>query len=310
MRARLHAGFRRFKSIPLLFFLFFIPWQASGWGPLGHWATGLIADSNLSPNARALVEKLLGGQSLAEVANWADSIRSGEDYSGSIWYHFEKIPDGVNYLDNLRALPPWQQQKGGLVAAILVANATLRDPAASPGEQADALKFLTHLVGDIHQPLHTGRPPDKGGLTIQATWFGKPMTLHRIWDSGLLTTGHADIAPPRMPLEQAGAAYAEELVRRFSGQPANAEMDVEAWLDESLALRPAAYETTYETDPEAYQARHLEEIDRQLYLAGVRLARMLNDIAAHEPVPARETELWNQIESVLGDPRRVIHLHR
>jgi len=119
MRAWLQAGFRRFKSIPLLFCLFFLPLQASGWGPLGHWAIGTIADSNLSPDARALVEKLLGGQSLADVANWADSIRSGGNYSGSIWYHFEKIPDGVNYLDNLRALPPWQQRKGGLVAAIL-----------------------------------------------------------------------------------------------------------------------------------------------------------------------------------------------
>ena len=256
-----------------------------------------------------MVERLLGGQSLADVANWADAIRGGDDFDGSIWYHFEKIPDGVGYLDNLKALEPWQRQKGGLVAAILLADRTLRDEGAASAEQADTLKFLVHLVGDLHQPLHTGRPPDKGGLDIPATWFGVPMSLHKIWDSGLLATGHPEYSGTTVAGSKAGKAFAEDLIRRFSEQPANDDMDVEGWLNESLALRAAAYDPIYETDQEAYQARHVGEIDRQIYLAGIRLAGMLNAIAAREPIPARETELWRQIEGILGDPRQIIRLH-
>jgi hypothetical protein len=297
------------KSIPILLCLFLIPFQSLGWGTLGHRASGEIAESRLSPDAREWVEQRLGGQSLADVATWADSIRGGGDYAGSIWYHFEKIPDSVSYRDNLRSLEPRQQQKGGLVAAILLADLMLRDPEATPAAQTDALKFLVHLVGDIHQPLHTGRPPDKGGLDIAVAWFGEKMSLHKIWDSGLLATGHPEFAGPGMTMTQAGAAYAGMLKQRFSEQSANDEMDVEGWLDESLALRPAAYDPIYNTDPVEYQAGHIGEIDWQVYLAGIRLAHMLNAIASNDPVPAREAELWSQIEGILGDPRHIIHLH-
>lgn len=293
--------------VPLLCSLFLAPLPAWGWGALGHRAVGEIADARLSPEARGRVDGLLGGAALADVASWADEIRGGCVYAGSIWYHIEKIPDGAGYLDNLRALEPAQRKKGGVVAAILVADALLRDPDADSAAQTDALKFLVHCVGDIHQPLHTGRPPDKGGLDIAATWFGTPMSLHKIWDSGLLETGHPELAG--LTMEASGAAYAESLTNRFSQLPVNDEMDVEGWLDESLALRTAAYDPIYATDQAEYQVRHIGEIDRQIYSAGIRLARMLNAIAAREPIPERETELWRKIEGLLGDPRQIIHLH-
>lgn len=254
-----------------------------------------------------MVDRLLGGQSLADVANWADRVRKEAKDAGTIWYHIEKIPDGVSYLDNLRAMEPQQRQKGGIVTAILVANATLRDPDAASAEQSAALKFLVHCVGDIHQPLHTGRPADKGGLNIAVTWFGKPISLHRVWDSGLMLTGHPEFADPTLTSQATSAAYADYLIHRFSKRRVNDAMDVEGWLDESMALRAAAYDPIYNTDQAKYQARHLQEIDRRIYSAGIRLARLLNDIAAGKPVPAREIKLWNQIEGLLGDPRQIIH---
>lgn len=281
---------------------------AGAWGPLGHRAIAGIAAENLTPAARDFVASRLAGETLADVANWADSVTRDPRYPGSIWYHFEKIPDGVSYLDNLRALPEWQRKKGGAVAAILAANEVLRDPHASRRAQTLALKFLIHLVGDIHQPLHTGRPADKGGVSIKIKWFGTAMSLHRVWDSGLILTGHRDLFPPGMSPRAAGAAYARYLADHFTGQPVAVAMDVEGWLNESLALRPGAYDPEYLTDQAQYQARHLEPIDRQVYAAGVRLARLLNDIAAQEPVPVRETELKNQIEIVTGDLPCYIHL--
>ena len=282
--------------------------RAEAWGPLGHRAIAVIAEKNLTPDAKVFVENRLSDEAMADIASWADSVTRDPRYPGSIWYHFEKMPDGAGYLDNLRALPNWQRKKGGAVAAILAANDILRDPQALLRSQTLALKFLIHLVGDVHQPLHTGRPEDKGGVSLKIEWFGTPMSLHRVWDSGLIASGHPDLFPPGMSQRAAGAAYAQYLVAHFAGQLVTTEMDAEGWLNESLALRPGAYEPEYLTDQAQYQARHLEQIDRRVYEAGLRLARMLNDIAAQKPVPGRETELKNQIEIVTGDLQRYIRL--
>ena len=281
---------------------------AWGWGALGHRTIAVIAATNLTLTARIFVADRLGALSMADVASWADKMTKDPRFPGSIWYHFEKFPDGERYLDNLRSLPDSQRRKGGAVAAILVASDTLRNPRAKHEARTDALKFLIHLVGDIHQPLHTGRPADKGGVNIKMEWFGEPMSLHRVWDSGLILTGHADLLPPDLSLGVASRVYADFLIRKYSRKVFATEMDVEGWLDESLAIRPYAYNLDYLRNPERYQARHLEQIDERIYVAGLRLARLLNDIAANAPVPPREFELWSQIQGVLGDPYQIIWL--
>lgn len=281
---------------------------ALAWGPLGHQTIAVIAETNLTPAAREYVKVRLGKQSLADVASWADSVVRDPQYLGSLWYHFEKIPDGLSYLDNLRAMPDWQWRKGGVVEAILVANATLRDTQAAPAARKNALMFLVHLVGDIHQPLHTGRPADRGGVNIKLDWYGTTVSLHRVWDTGLLLTGHRDLFPNGISTRAASRAYADYLIRAYARKAFTTEMDVEGWLNESLAIRPAAYDPDYVRNPERYQQRHLEQIDGRIYVAGLRLARLLNDIAAGNPVPARETELWTSIDNILGDPRQFIHL--
>ena len=281
---------------------------ALAWGPLGHQTIAVIAETNLTPAAREYVKARLGNQSLADVASWADAVVRDPQYLGSLWYHFEKIPDGMSYLDNLRAMPDWQWRKGGVVEAILVANATLRDAQAVPAARKNALMFLVHLVGDIHQPLHTGRPADRGGVNIKLDWYGTTVSLHRVWDTGLLLTGHRDLFPNGISTRAASRAYADDLIRTYSRKAFTTEMDVEGWLNESLAIRPAAYDPDYVRNPDRYQRGHLEQIDGRIYVAGLRLARLLNDIAAGNPVPAREIELWNSIDNILGDPRQFIHL--
>jgi len=297
-------------KIKKIFFAFlFLPLQCLAWGPIGHCTVGLIAEANLTPQAKNAISKILGGQSLGDVANWADSLKSTGDYRQAIWYHFEKIPDNVKYLDNLNAQSAKQKTKGGVVAAILVANDTLRKTTATAREQTDALKFLVHFVGDIHQPLHTGRPEDNGGVKVDTVWFGMPMSLHKIWDSGMIGSGHGDIFTDSQPLNQVTQVYANYLVQKFSGTSVNTAMDVETWLNESLALRAAAYDKLYESDPVQYQKMHLPEIDLRIYSAGLRLAHMINDIYANSPVPKTEMNLWQDIENILGDLYSVIRLN-
>lgn len=299
------------KRISFILTLALLPWNAFAWGTLGHRAAALVAEAKLSPAARQAVARLLHGDSLADVAAWADSLRSTGRYPQTNWYHFEKIPDGKSFLENLRALPEWQRQKGGVVAAILLASETLRSRSASRGEKGVALKFLVHFVGDIHQPLHSGRPEDKGGVTLATDWFGTPMSLHKIWDSGMILSGHAALFRDGMRIAERARAYADDLRARLDGGRApNLTPDVGVWLDESLRLRGPAYDLTYETDPGQYQATHLPTVDARIHLAGVRLADLLNRIFAGASASPEEKELRRRIEEIVGDIRGVISFRR
>ncbi len=296
-------------KIKILFLcsLLSFPVSSFGWGPVGHRTIGLIAGSQLSPKAQNAVQKLLGKQSLADVANWADKVRGDGTYPQTVWYHFEKMPDQISYLDHLKSLPDWQKKKGGVVEAILVAQETLREAKAPLSEQADALKFLVHFVGDIHQPLHSGRPEDNGGVKIDVTWFGTPMNLHRIWDSGMIQTGHQNLFTTGQNLEAESLAYANELMRQHSSTPVDTGFNVNQWLMESLQIRQAAYAPLYHSDPGQYQNLHLKEVDLRIYSAGVRLADLLNSIFANEPTPQPEINFWKQIESLVGNLNQLIN---
>lgn len=279
-----------------------------GWGPVGHCTIAAIADANLSPAARWKVAQWLEGATLAEVANWADEVRAQPEYAHTGHYHFEDVPDDGNYLSSLRAKSPAQLRQGGLVAGLMVAHLVLRDPRTPAQEQACAVKFLVHLVGDIHQPVHTGRPQDRGGVDIHMPWFGRKSNLHQVWDSGLILAGHPNLLRRDMPADKAGAAYAQYLMKKYAREPPVLTMNVNEWLEESLALRTAVYDGVLRTDPAGYVAMTVESLDRRIYVAGVRLARMVNDIAERRGAPPGEGQLWAQMKEIMGDPRDIIRL--
>lgn len=282
--------------------------EALGWGPVGHRAVATIAATNLTPLAKGMVTRLLGGESLGDVANWADAVRSTPAYAHTAGYHYEQMIDGESYIESLWRRTPRQLQSGGLVAALMVAHLTLRDPRVPDREKAVALKFLVHLAGDVHQPLHTGRLEDRGGSMIKLDWYGRSYSLHRVWDSELIMAGHRDILRPGMSAREAGEAYARRLIEKYKLEPVNVRMDVRGWMEESVSLRPAAYDELYRTDPAEYLARNIEVVDRQVFVAGFRLARMLNEIAVRRPTPVSEGELWEQMKEAMGDPRQTIRL--
>ncbi len=295
----------------ILIFIFF-PLTSLGLGPIGHRAVGLIAEANLTPQARMAVNQLLsnqvrGQQTLAGVANWADMVRGeGKVYQQANWYHFEKMEEGMNYINHLKIMPQEQRLKGGTVTAILAAFDVLRSPTTPVQERADSLKFLVHFMGDIHQPLHSGRNEDMGGNQIPVNWFGTPTNLHAIWDSGLIVVGHKDILIPTEPVENQSVAYARYLITKFSKVSVDYRMNTEGWLNESIFLRTVAYNQTYATNQPLYLSVTLPYVDFRVYQAGIRLAAALNQIFNNAPVQSVEKEMWKKVTAVLGDFRQYI----
>lgn len=296
------------QKIVVLFSLFFSI-CAFGWGSVGHRASGLIADAHLNQNSRLAISQILDQPSLADVANWADTIKSGNTYLATHWYHFEKIADGFNYLHNLQVMPKEQQALGGIMQAILVCQDILRSKTASKAEKADALKFITHFIGDIHQPLHTGRPEDNGATKIPVTWFGTAMSLHGVWDYGMIETGHKDIIRPGMTLEQASLAYAQYLAQgALRARIIYQQSSIETWLNESIRLRGPSYDPIYNTDQARYQSLNLPYLDARVLYSGLRLADTLNQIFAQLPPPSQEIVFRQQIEAIVGAIAKIINI--
>jgi len=141
-------------------------------------------------------------------------------------------------------------------------------------------------------------------------WFGRPSNLHQVWDSRLILAGHRDLLKPKMSVRVSGDAYAQYLMKKFADEPAPLRMNVEEWLEESLALRTAAYDPVMRADSSGYVAMTIESVDRRVYVAGMRLARMINDIAERRGAPEGEGKLWLEMKEIMGDPRDVIRLRR
>ncbi len=156
-----------------------LPASAAAWGQNGHRALAEIAERHLDPAARAAIGELLDGRGLSEISTWADDIRSYPEWHCADPFHYVTVAPGAPYPD--QGVP-----EGDAVQAIVYYADVLSEGGAGVEARRRALKWLVHLVGDLHQPLHSGRGCDEGGNWIQVEWFGEATNLHSVWDSKLI----------------------------------------------------------------------------------------------------------------------------
>lgn len=246
---------------------------AQAWGPLGHSVVADLAQRHLSPGAEAEVERLLAPdhtRSLGDIASWPDQIQDNPALAG-LW----KQTRGLHYIDFVHGdcnyVPPRDCRNGVCVVAGLQHYVdVLGDRSQSDAARLEALKFVVHFVGDIHQPLHAGSRDDKGGNTYQVQFEGKGTNLHRVWDSGMLKTrgldaqayaqtldahGPVPMPLPTAPLDNPYAQWAEESCR--------------------ITAEPGFYPLNHKID-QAYVSAELPVADERLREAGRRLAEVLN----------------------------------
>lgn len=149
------------------------------WGELGHRTIARTAELQLSGDARRAARRLLGGQSLAEVSTWADQIREQRPATGP--WHYVNIP-----IWESRYRPDFCPKAGCVIGTLETQQKILADRSASRADRAEALRWVVHLVGDLHAPLHAGDRGDRGGNDVRVELDGRQTNLHAAWDSGLL----------------------------------------------------------------------------------------------------------------------------
>lgn len=233
------------------------------WGPTGHRVVARIAEGRVSPETAKAIAAILDGETLVEASTWADDIRSDPAWSHAGPWHYINVPDGQTYLASQK------HPDGDAYSKLVEFVAVLRSPSASRSEKAVALRWVVHLVADLHQPLHVGRVEDRGGNRIEALWFGAPSNLHRIWDSALLDAA-------KRPFDQLATRIDAQVDVEIEPGPVSKPLE---WIAESMRHRAAAYAVPEPTagGTHRYIQQNLPLVERRLKQAGIRLAMTLDE---------------------------------
>jgi hypothetical protein len=268
--------------------------QVYAWAQEGHSVVVEIAQRRLSPQAANAVEELLGkGHSLASIASWADGVP--DQRPNTYDWHFVNIPIGEADYRPARDCVN-DPAKGDCIVAEL--DRLKNDLRCASGEaKVEALKFTVHFVGDIHQPLHTVREK-RGGNDIEVDIFmhgltclgtckppRTPTNFHAAWDQGLITKAVWDWGAYVDRLENSWLKSAEaNLAGIDGGMPAD-------WAVESHKSAQVVWKLLPDNRvlDDKYFRKALPILDRQLGVAGLRLARFLNEAysSQHCPVVGR-----------------------
>ncbi len=266
--------------------LFLIPYRLLAWGGVGHRTVAYIAQDYLSPRAKSAVREILGpGENLVSVCTWADTIAHVR-LETAPWHYIQvNVREDQNRYDLSEAC----RNHDCVVDQIKKDIGILEEAFVSKKEKREALKFLVHFVGDVHQPLHCAEDKDRGGNEKWFRYFPKEgsqrytwVNLHSFWDN--LLESKAKENPRRL---------ASQLEKEISTEDAKnwSRGNATDWAYESFSIaRNSIYSELPEGPlleknhwglslPQDYYSGAMRKIvDQQLEKAGVRLAYLINNV--------------------------------
>ena len=234
------------------------------WGPTGHRVVGEVAYQNLDKSTKRKIEKLLNYKSLATVSTFGDEIKSDKRYNKFYVWHFVNFEFGKKYHECEK------NKEGDLIQGIDSCISIIKSEKSNKKDKIFYLKMLVHFIGDLHQPLHTGRGEDKGGNDIKVKWFNSPSNLHRIWDDDMIE--HYDMSYTELTNDLDFLSKLEKMKIQ--------QGTILDWVYESQTIAQNVYNSAKPEDNLGYkyQYENFAIVKSQLQKAGLRLAKILNDI--------------------------------
>jgi hypothetical protein len=260
---------RSIAGVMIAVFLLYVPLSSYSWGVLGHRIVGQIAETHLTKKTKKAVAGILGNESLAMSSNWGDFIKSDSTYDYLDTWHYVNLVSGLtkqsveDYLERDTMINIYTKSNW------LIAELKKRElPKAT---QQLYLRLLVHFIGDMHQPMHTGRPGDRGGNSIRVLWFRDSKNLHQVWDEALINFQQLSYT------EYANAINFVTPSQRKQIQQSR----MSDWIYESYQYAELIYadikvpeqKLSYE-----YNFKYKAIVDEQLLKGGIRLAGILNEI--------------------------------
>ncbi|WP_183575932.1 S1/P1 nuclease [Mucilaginibacter sp. X5P1] len=257
-----------FKKLILGVAILYAPVQAMAWGTTGHRICGQIAESYLTPKARAAVHAILGHESIAIASNWADFIKSDPSYSYLSSWHYIDLNKAYTYPELVDFLNQDTNVDAYTKLNFLIGELKKKD--ISKPNRLLYLHMLIHIVEDVHQPMHVAHADDKGGNDFKVTWFNASTNLHSVWDSQLIDFQQLSYTEYATAINHTTPAEVTE----WQSAP------ISKWLFESNQIAEILYTDIKPEDNLSYKYNfsHIDTLNRQLLKAGVRLAGILNQI--------------------------------
>jgi hypothetical protein len=286
-------------AVRVLCLLLLVTQRSWAWGPEGHQAVGLIALNFMTPAARAQVDTLLTGEQLGDqrVTSWADYLRGNKRMrtvfpNNDRWHYLDADLHG-----DAEAFQP-TADGNDVVSQVERWKTTLTEPRRTAAEKRDAVRFLAHFVGDLHQPLHCAhREEDRGGnlvpvqsfhgpyfsITMETATAGHP-NLHRTWDDYLVFEAMAGQDVTNFAHRLATAITPEEAAIWSQGRALDWARESHQYavsnayrFSDGTAIPSTNAAVPLHLDETNYVAGNTIVAGRQLQKAGVRLARIFND---------------------------------
>ncbi|MET4138780.1 S1/P1 nuclease [Pedobacter sp. UYP1] len=246
----------------------YLPLNAAAWGQTGHRIVGQIADYYLTAKARKAVKQVLGNESMAIASNWPDFIKSDTSYNYLTSWHYVNIPGDLDQNGVFNFLET--SKEPNVYNKIPEMIKILKNKQSTAEQQQMAMRLLIHMLGDVHQPMHTARKEDLGGNKVSVMWFGQRSNLHRVWDEDLID---------RQQLSY--TEYATAINHPSKEQFTKWSHDsLKETVYESYVACNKIYDKTKADDKLSYRYNFdfIDLMNEQLLKGGVRLAQIINDI--------------------------------
>jgi hypothetical protein len=246
------------KKIAVVIALFFsLPKHSLAWGKDGHQMTANIAWYFLDENSRQIISKYLHGIKFAQAGTWMDDMRSDSYYNYMrTWHYIDFEKDSV--------YRPTAEKNALTVLNAAVIGLQHPENLKDRDIKTDIL-LIFHLVGDFHQPLHTGYASDKGGNSVDVSFLKGSTNLHHVWDSDIIDEKEIKM---------------EDCIKLYSTLSADEvakikQIKIMQWMRESRALLNDVYDFKDGKIDQAYVDKNAEIIKMQLLKGGLRLASIL-----------------------------------
>jgi len=237
-----------------------------GWGSKGHNIIVGIAEAHLNKHAKKEIRKLLDGRTMVYYSTWLDEIRSNPAFAYTRTWHYANVDEGKTY-ETMSKDP-----NGDVITATLLSIKQLKDKSLPDSVRSMYLKFLIHLIGDMHCPMHAGRATDRGGNDYPVVWKKEKTNLHYVWDDLLI-----DASKRWNPIEW--TTYIDVVMNKKQQKAIEAGEPID-WFRETVAHAKEIYDNTPENQdvPSSYVRVYTPLIEEQFLKAGYRLAGLLNAI--------------------------------
>ncbi|OCK95057.1 phospholipase C/P1 nuclease [Cenococcum geophilum 1.58] len=261
------------------------------WGNLAHRTIALLAQKHFTPSASLYIHSLLGSETLSDAAIWADTYKFLPQGRYTSSWHFVDARDEPPHSCSVSYGRDCQPNRTCIIAAIANMTGRVNDERLEHGERNMALKFLLHLIGDLHCPLHA-EGLLRGGNDISVLWEGRDTNLHFVWDVLIpqSRTNSTEADERAAAITWAGQLYNMEL------EDPNTTRLVVGWAREANAwvcrtvLRGGVDGVKRKELSGKYYIEAIPALEELVSNAGWRLAAWINELAKEEALKRGDKE--------------------